>query len=348
MPLGRYIPPRPAGDSAEARFMQAVWDAIFGGTFPFVDQPDCLWNRTTSGYYPRIRPAARGKSSAPRPFHPFKVFRVPAADLEAAGYDPADSWRCFGVRWGYVGLRPKWEQIGESNTELVLRVEKGAQPMFEGAGFSEVDDFVTPSTSVLLFGTPLERVDVPTGASAGATGVAFFRFAADLDADGDWNAGLWIEITDEVEGEWPIVEIKGWRWGSGMASTQPLPNGPNIIGVGIILSRDVAVPPIDPQDLGIEQQLFDHVINRYPESPTVQGPAAHWRGDFQVDNLINQMFYPGDMITFTKNETALNPDGDVTWLLVRLFPGIENDTNLTSGQWQALGAWDNTWHPPGA
>lgn len=59
-----YLPPRPVGDSAEAVFHQAVWDAVFGGAFPFIDKPDCLWNRTSQGYYPTIRPARGGKSSA--------------------------------------------------------------------------------------------------------------------------------------------------------------------------------------------------------------------------------------------------------------------------------------------
>lgn len=56
-----YIPPRPVGESAEAVFHQAVWDAIFGGDFPFIDQPHCLWNRTSQGYYPTIKPPKGGK-----------------------------------------------------------------------------------------------------------------------------------------------------------------------------------------------------------------------------------------------------------------------------------------------
>ena len=53
MPQG-YIPKRPVGDTAEARFMQAVWDAVWGGDFPFINTPQVQWTRGQKGYIPNV------------------------------------------------------------------------------------------------------------------------------------------------------------------------------------------------------------------------------------------------------------------------------------------------------
>ena len=49
-----YIPPRPVGDSAEACYMQAVWDAIWGGALPLIDTPQIQWSRGQKGYIPNV------------------------------------------------------------------------------------------------------------------------------------------------------------------------------------------------------------------------------------------------------------------------------------------------------
>jgi len=59
MPQG-YIPKRPVGDTAEARFMQAVWDAVWGGDFPFINTPQVQWTTGQKGYIANVQSGTSG------------------------------------------------------------------------------------------------------------------------------------------------------------------------------------------------------------------------------------------------------------------------------------------------
>lgn len=52
--MGKYLPPKPSVSSGQHSgfhmFCEAVWDAIFGGRFPFVDTDTVKVSRSPSGY----------------------------------------------------------------------------------------------------------------------------------------------------------------------------------------------------------------------------------------------------------------------------------------------------------
>ena len=50
------IPKRPAGDNEESRYMQAIWDCVFGGKFPFVQTDKVSVASGPSGYRIEITP----------------------------------------------------------------------------------------------------------------------------------------------------------------------------------------------------------------------------------------------------------------------------------------------------
>lgn len=56
-----HIPNRPTGHGPAAYFMQRVWDAIWGGKFPFVDREgESVWNRGPQGYDVLVAPQRGG------------------------------------------------------------------------------------------------------------------------------------------------------------------------------------------------------------------------------------------------------------------------------------------------
>jgi hypothetical protein len=55
----RHPPPRPSGNSAEAIFVQAVWDCLWDPkTSLFCDSPTLHFDKTPKGYVPVLRRAA--------------------------------------------------------------------------------------------------------------------------------------------------------------------------------------------------------------------------------------------------------------------------------------------------
>ena len=60
-----YRPPRPEGESDEARYHQAVWDTLWGGKFPFKDTDTVRVDASPgSGYAIRVV-LPKGNSSPP-------------------------------------------------------------------------------------------------------------------------------------------------------------------------------------------------------------------------------------------------------------------------------------------
>jgi hypothetical protein len=134
--MNDYIPPRPTGDDEESRYHQAVWDAIFGGRFPFIDQPGvCQWSRTTKGYYPVFGIPRRGGGPTGGA-HPFKINRTGEMS--------------FTLTQGYVDVPIYWPSVttprdieigGEKTHERVLVADYAPETGWFDFAFSIPDGF---------------------------------------------------------------------------------------------------------------------------------------------------------------------------------------------------------------
>ncbi len=150
----KSLPKRPVGNSAEAIFMQAVWDALFGGKFPLKDTADCIWDRGQQSYSPilKIRGGGGGRSglrfSTPREYDPETLYAVdeivvvspnnPLVTVGVANPDDEEN-NIFGV----PGLYVCW------HGPVIVRDEEGAidpditnlrVPTWPPCGFEDTDD----------------------------------------------------------------------------------------------------------------------------------------------------------------------------------------------------------------
>lgn len=67
--MEKFRPKRPSGNSAAAFLFGGLWDAIWGGKFPFKNTEQCEWVRGEDGYYPIIKFPPKGSD-----FYPFEIY----------------------------------------------------------------------------------------------------------------------------------------------------------------------------------------------------------------------------------------------------------------------------------
>ena len=251
-----------------------------------------------------------------------------------------DVWRFYAVRNGYVQTRPYFSVIsmGQLNNSFSYNKDytylyqvydgtDGINPFGFSSAFYEWNDPITTPE------TPLGFLVIPS-IGAGGNGQPAPDFGAgglDLDFDGNILFSLWLEITpDPADGSSFIqIKVNGWRWSldiGGFYLNNPFPSdSPNIIPIAVIKSGNASFSTVspDPYDLVVDQIQSGHVINRYlpgmynpgasfgngggVPTPTsiVPGPLI-FRGDWDMDDIQSQVFYPGDFVKQTPTN-AQNP-----------------------------------------
>lgn len=111
-----YRPPRPVGDTSAIRFFQGVWDMLWGGKFPFIDQPGiCEWSRTTQGYYPRLTTPKGRSAPAGSAVKMFKITSLPGDD------DP-------GTLKSYF-LAKEWDGTSLTGADIAIAKQPDARPI---------------------------------------------------------------------------------------------------------------------------------------------------------------------------------------------------------------------------
>src|SRR6267142_3023188 len=231
------LPPKPTGNSPEARFMRSVHDRL-----------QSMRPQDVAGS--AVKRTSRGFSLAPQPprfprqkphFHPFKIYKSAAGLLpdDQSGTDPfnggplprvSDAWRCFSIRGGAVEARPQFSVSTVLGTtfigdmQFLVGVEEGADGtvgLLNHDYFSnrqQLDGFADGSLSFKLETVNIPNVgDVTVKSYTGLPGdelphAARFVLNPAPDELIEIHASFWVELSDAGPSGFPNAKIKARMW----------------------------------------------------------------------------------------------------------------------------------------
>jgi len=283
-------PSDPGGNWSQFfQFLIAVWEMLWNGGFPFKDTPTVKWDRSSTGYAAHAAPPAAAGTTQPIMF-PFKIYQIGGV---------------IQIRSGLVGYRSKYFV--------------NAAPAF-GATFANYEQEVncTCTDSTWLVDDPPTLNPGPKVTLANATDTVIvdpntsvyygnIAPASAPDENGEINLSFWLEIVDTNGALGTYSQLYGRMWtrhagsSTGRPTTMFPASDKNIVPLG---SLGVGANPF------VEQIQWGNLTNRYPQFPTddtgtitlsgtlisAGGSALNYRGDWDINNLAGQVFYPGDIV----------------------------------------------------
>ena len=220
-----------------------------------------------------------------------------------------DAWRFWQVRSGEVEVRPYYSIIGldyywggltnGALRTIIPSLTDGAFPFSDGYPYLQYDDPATASELVLIIPNITGTYDTNDV----------------VDYVGNILFSIWIEIIpDTSEYEFPNVILKGIRFSIpanmgdlvGADQFTPFPaSSPFVIPIGIIGSKGAGyLGSTDPYNLLVEQIVSANIVNRWPPGMfggdvdsygSIPGQLCY-RGDWNIDDIQDQVFYPGDVV----------------------------------------------------
>jgi hypothetical protein len=220
-----------------------------------------------------------------------------------------DGWRFYAIRNGIVEVRPFYGSTFEnpddssdfSGTRGMNNYAGGMDIFLKVNGMVDPPDFfctdgITPSITNPIFSDPpsfLDYDDSTTSIFVGFTGVYKSGQVLVYTGTGGDFCPIWIQILfDGI----PVIRM---AQGGDFPDSSPL-----VIPLGIIWPEP---PGVDAKE-SVVQILSGHIIGRWQPGmysdgePSDDAPlpgALTWRGNWQMDDITDQMFYPGDVISAT-------------------------------------------------
>ena len=299
MSTRKDAPPRPTGTGLAAQFFQWVWDQLAAGRFPLIDTPTVKWDRNSGGYAANVVPKGFSGSSSKTLMYPFRIYQ--AGNIA----NPTDNWRTFQMRSGAIGFRSKY-YLPSSGASV------GTGLSVDGGNFENVITDIKGSDEQSYYESPIQPtaaslIEIP---SVGAVPITQSGLAqptqfmlSDLPDDlGYYQAGLWVKITDDK-----ATGLTAQLWGQMFSATpsdhtgrgqSPFPAAdPTIVPIGIITCG--SYPAGNKIFDSVTQLQFGNLINRYaPTSGDFSSSQISLRGDWDNDNLVGQVFWPGDLVSY--------------------------------------------------
>lgn len=230
-----------------------------------------------------------------------------------------DSWRFYALRGGYIQVRPYYTVISPGQQNNIFNYNKDCAHLFRFTNESNGDMSPTDGIDPNLQARESNQWDSPSGNRGNVLVIPSLNVnASDLDGDGNILFALWIEIVPDTSNTENIVaELRGGRWSldpiGGLYIRNPFPSfSSSVIPIAIVKSKqsDFTSTSPAPYDLLVDQIQFGHIIDRYPSgmfnvtggTPAagvlIPGPMIQ-RGDWDMDDIKDQVFYPGDCIIAT-------------------------------------------------
>lgn len=353
-------PVKPMGTSAFAQFCISVWDLLWGGKFQFKNTNTVQWNYSESDGYelqvkfpPQIQPP-----SPVTPFFPFKIYiptnvsnfigkTAPMAVAFATGaklvnclitnaqtptnltanpptVSVADTWRFIAIRGGYVEYRPIYLQV-DTLDNLAMQVD-----------VANTDGLWTPYFDAvhLVDESSTETLNPP------------IVIGVDQNSNDQVSAIFWIEITADTNVTIPKAIVCGYAISAEAVNGLIFdPLNQNSIPIGFVTTSTNpgagTVGTLFPQ-----QYIFDHARNRYPSGNGnfgggTNGTMENFRGTLMSNgsgnpagvvqnptDLVNQLFYPGDMVVLLNYGSIDGTPAQVwsKWMFIGPTPGyMEGD-----------------------
>jgi hypothetical protein len=263
------------------------------------------------------------------PDWPASVSGGTGAGAQVTVLSGADNWRCFQIRSGTVGTRPKWaidsgkyQDLLETDIINPLNAPGGSPELVIGV---DCDGNLTSSTvpaspgsggvvtvpangngSVLIYGY---LGDGPAGEAS-----TFAQYGQIILDNSQFNSDtkqyetacmFWLEIIDDPEtlkGFYVNLMAQTCGYGLDWVYDVPFPTGANIIPLAVVQTVNVNLPGQDA--IGIVWQIQSgNATNRW--AGMAGGSVQTLRGRWTADNLSGQFFYPGDVIIDDSNPYTL-------------------------------------------
>lgn len=337
------IPPDASGDGAESDFINRTLKRF--GEHQFYDTQTVKVEQTTRGvrFHAKIPPVAKAVVPAAKK-HPFEIYQpTNYADfatgitfLDSTGtptvcnidatkptdftavpptVNPSESWRFLAVRTGQCEVRPNYS----------------IPVYYDGlANYSDVQDVMTNADDFV--GDFIDGYDDPLTTTRNPPLIS--PVSPSTYPDDFTGLVLWIKITpDTSDSDYPTVAIAG--------APAIVPNifpktGPNIIPIGVAWSPG----SFTASEGFIQQFIFDHARNRFPPgngnfgNATLGGSGAGgvvnfrgrcvWAfpGDNDPEDLLSQVFYPGDWILEDNDPSITGGSGAMMYQYVGTEPAF--------------------------
>ena len=211
-----------------------------------------------------------------------------------------DAWRFWAVRNGLVQYRSFYTGVGETIFDIF------DWNAFGGSESTCGTDGITPFQNVDYHQFPYDEsttIVLPSGEPYPHKHGNVLVLNGSFDDVASNGFGLWIKIEPDGDGVTVGISVIGQLLTGGetdiVASSFIIPIGKIIGDLGYFSDNGTW------GDLITQQFLFDHVLNRYPIGMFSNGKplitdtlpgASIYRGDWDNDDIQDQIFYGGDFI----------------------------------------------------
>jgi hypothetical protein len=301
-----------------------------------------------------------GQYSIP-PDYPAMVSGGTGAGAQVTILSQQDNWRCFQIRSGTVGTRPKWAfdyyrfltnviiinpmSVPGGSPELVIGINcdgnlgNQTAPAAAGAVGIVTIPSVESGTPVIIYGY---LPDGPGGKAS--TFVTYGQIILDNSQfDPDSNRYLtacmfWLEIIDDpvtLDGFYVNLMAQTCGYGLGWGYNVPFPTGSNIIPLGVVRTDSLDL------NITIDQIQSGNAVNRW--AGMAGGSVQTLRGRWTADSLSGQFFYPGDVIiddsnTYTLEDSFSHPIAtyQFNWVYVGNAGTVTNTPFIGYSDWMSL------------
>lgn len=288
--------------------------------------------------------AASVLGTTPQIILPFQIYN--RANLST----PADNWRTFQMRDGWIGYRPKLmlpteNQSGypiQGNFEYPYKVSQDGLPLDEITiinGFTVAQVVLDVNADTLI-----------QGIDGMGTYIWAQQFLANSNPDesGEFLFSVWVEMkegsTDPSISVYPNLMARMWTLGTDTTTNRtqlPFPFGSNIfpIAMGIAFPAGSAFNLVQFQVGNLLNRFQGFQVRLSPNpfgsggTPTITtGGLAMFRGNWDTDSLAGQVFYPGDIVAISNPTVKTIGSGTVVtvnnWILFLQYISIPSVVNV--------------------
>lgn len=286
-----------------------------------------------SGIVTKLTVLTQGSYST-KPTYPASVSGGSGTGLKVTAISSTDVFRAVQMRNGLIGLRPRFSQFDGLGSSTLTNIPGMSncddtygnyQEIYQVAGDGISPYSSEPSSEIGFQAIMLGPEDVPTilfgyVISSTVDEVAYPLIILNAPSDGTpYQAGFWLEIHDNLTEPIPanhtvFVNLVGKMYNND-GSDNPFPSSnASASGVNIIPLCVVQVDNSQSDSPSIWQfasgnliNSFDAYFNNTPVmggSGLAPGTKTCFRGDWTLDALSGQYFYPGD----TVRDVSSNPD----------------------------------------
>ncbi len=241
----------------------------------------------------------QGSSASSQTFHPFKVYQ--AANI----VDADDSWRTFQMRGGLVAHRSK-TQYFPAGLSLYTNFQSLISVRADGTDGHYGESFDTPTD---LNGATMTQIAVPSTGDQLISGYPVqFVLSDTLDDNNAIQASVYLKVLEDYTVETYVRMVSPIVADSTGRPREILPDQS---------SQYILIAEIRPNSgfnlsdgISVRQSVYGNMLGRFGHAQMT------YRGNWDVDAITSEWFYPGDVIA--KGDPSAFVSGDIMDTYVKI------------------------------